>query len=272
MKEQAIEDKFKWVAKSGYSARGIVYLIVGSFALASALGSGGKKTNSKGALLTILEQPAGQIMLGIMILGLLGYAFWRMLQVIRDTDEHGTGFKGLTVRGGLLISAITHTSLAIWAIKILMKIEENSSSSSSDSSGILESFGGQWLFGIIGITIIGTGFAHFYKGGTARFEKYMKIPDEARWWAKPLCQFGLIARGFVWCIVGGFIIHSISLAQSGEIKGMEGALESLHDAPYGSYLLGVVAAGLIAFGIYSLLEAIYRRIDISNNPNSQGNL
>ena len=93
--------KIAWLARSGYAARGVVYLIVGGLAVLAALGGGGQTTDSKGALLTILQQPFGNVLLGLVALGLVGYAIWRLVQALMDTDHHGTDAKGLAIRGGL---------------------------------------------------------------------------------------------------------------------------------------------------------------------------
>lgn len=257
-----LNQKFKTWARLGYSARGVIYLVIGSLALLAALGErGGKTTGSKGALLKILEQPLGDAMMVVLITGLLGYSSWRLIQGIKDTDGHGSSGKGLAVRAGLLISAVTHILLAIWAAKLL--VGSGGSSSPDGSGSFLTTNFGQIALGIAGIGVIVTGFAHIYKGVTARFEKYMDIPADKRTWARPVCQFGLIARGVVWLIVGWFLIKSAWLAKGGEIDGMAEALQWLRDNDYGPLLLGVVAAGLFSFGVYSLLEAAYRRINIS---------
>ena len=103
--------KIAWLARSGYAARGVVYLIVGGFAVLAALGSG-QTTDSKGALRTIVQQPFGEALLALVALGLVGYAIWRLVQALLDTDHHGTDAKGLAIRGGLIVSAVTHTLLA----------------------------------------------------------------------------------------------------------------------------------------------------------------
>jgi hypothetical protein len=201
-------------------------------------------------------------MMVLLIIGLLGYSSWRLLQSFKDTDGHGSSGKGLAVRSGLLISAVTHILLAIWAAKLL--IGSGGGSSPGEGSSFLTTSAGQIALGIAGAGGIVTGFAHIYKGFTARFEKYMNIPADKRSWARPVCQFGLIARGVVRLIVGWFLIKSAWMAKGGEIDGMAEALQSLRDNAYGPWLLGIVAAGLFAFGIYSLLEAAYRRINTSS--------
>lgn len=258
MNQIAVEPKFKTLARLGYAARGVIYLVIGGLALMTAFGNGGQTTDSRGAILKILEQPFGQVLLAILILGLLGYSAWRFVQATRDTDGHGKDAKGLAIRGGLLVSAITHLALAVWAASLLIG---SGSSSSGGGQSFLSTGWGQFLLGAAGIAVIGAGIAHIYKGWAARFEKYMYIPPDKSSWAKPLCRFGLIARGVVWCIVGWFLIDSVLGARSGDVKGMADALASLRDSSFGPWLLGIVAAGLVAFGIYSELEALYRRIN-----------
>lgn len=255
--------KFKTLAKMGYIARGAVYLVIGGLAVLAAVGEGGRTTDSKGAIVEIMRQPFGTVLLVLLIIGLFGYVIWRFIQAIKDTDSHGSSAKGLAVRGGLLASAISHGLLAIWTIKLLLGDNERS----QDSERFLATDMGQIVIGIAGIAFIGAGLAHIYKGWTARFERYMSIPSDKDQWAKPLCRFGLIARGIVWCIVGWFFITSALSANSGKVKGMVDALELLRANAYGNWLFGVVAAGLFAFGLYSLLEAMYRKIEIDSGKN-----
>lgn len=251
---------FKRLAQLGYSARGVIYLVIGGLAVMTAMGEGnGETTGSKGAITTILEQPFGNIMLTILVIGLAGYVLWRLVQAIKDTDHHGQSGKGLAIRGGLLVSAITHTALAIWTVQLMLG---DSSDSGSGNQSWLSTTPGLIILGIAGVAVIGAGIAHIIKGWSARFEKYMDIPHDKQQWAKPLCQFGLIARGVVFCMIGVFLIRSAMRTGSGDIEGTEEALNTLASSAYGPWLLGIVAAGLVAFGIYGFLEAMYRRINM----------
>jgi hypothetical protein len=192
--------------------------------------------------------------------GLLGYAGWRLIQAIKDTDQHGTGAKGLAVRGGLLASAITHAVLAFYTGTLLTTLG-NSGGGSGSSKGFIASTPGQIVLTLIGIAVIGAGIAHIVKGYKAGFEKHMNIPPAQQAWVRPVCQFGLVARGVVWLMIGWFLIRSAQQARSGDIAGMSEALNTLATSPFGDWLLGIVAAGLFAFGVYSFLEAAYRRIN-----------
>src|SRR5688500_16799395 len=113
-----IPAEFRWWAKMGYSARGIIYLVIGGLGVLAAIGRGGETTDSKGAILTILRQPFGYALLILLTIGLFGYASWRLIQAIRDTDSHGRSLKGLAIRLALFGSAVTHALLAVWAISL----------------------------------------------------------------------------------------------------------------------------------------------------------
>ncbi|HEY7773341.1 MAG TPA: DUF1206 domain-containing protein [Marinagarivorans sp.] len=255
----SIKPEFAWGARVGYAARGVIYLMIGGLAVMTAFGSGGKTTGTKGALTSLLEQPFGQIMFGLVAIGLFCYSGWRAVQCISDTDNHGTNGKGLAIRAGLLISSITHLLLAIWAFSVLFG--SGSSGSSNGASGLIGHTWGRWLLGAAGIAIIGAGIAHLIKGWKAGFEKYMDIPSQHRGWAVPMCRFGLVSRGAVYCLVGFFLVSSVVAAGSADLKNVGEALTWLRDQPFGIWLLGVTAVGLFSFGVYSGLEAMYRRID-----------
>ena len=258
MKSVATGKNFKNLARLGYMSRGAVYLVIGGLALLAAFGKGGQTTDSKGAITTIVNQPFGEILLVLLILGLGGYAVWRFTQALKDTDFHGTSAKGMAIRIGLFISGATHALLAIWALKLLL----GDGGQGSQDAGFLASTTGQWIIGGIGVGVIAAGIAHIIKGWTAKFERYMTIPANKNAWARPVCRIGLIARGIVWCIIGWFLIYSAFIAGGSEIKGIADALNFLREQNYGRWLFTAVAAGLFCFGVYSVLEAVYRRINI----------
>jgi hypothetical protein len=266
MARGATSGKIELIARSGYAARGVVYLIIGGLAVTAALG-GGAATDAEGALTTILQQPFGEVLLGIVALGLLCYALWRVTQAATDTDHHGTEAKGLAIRGGLVVSAITHSLLAIFALSLIFGWGSNVGGSGGGDSTrdwtawLLQQPFGRWLVGLIGVAVIGAGLAHIVKGYRARFEKYLEMDRPTLEKASPICRFGLIARGIVFLIIGGFFLIAAWRFSSGEVRGLKGALDVLQEQPYGWILLAIVALGLFAFGLYSLIEARYRRID-----------
>jgi hypothetical protein len=81
-----------------------------------------------------------------------------------------------------------------------------------------------------------------------------------RKWIEAIGTFGHLARGIVFGLVGVFLIKAAVDYNPDSAVGLDGALAKLAHASYGPFLLGVVAAGLIAFALYSLSDARYRRI------------
>lgn len=256
------KDALKVLAKMGYAARGVIYLTIGVLTLMSALGMQGEKTGSKGAILAIRNQPVGEILLMILVAGLCGYVIWRLVQGITDADEHGHSLKGLVVRAALIISAATHAFLAYWVIKLLLHENDDSSGQSASSavSNYLNEEMSTVVFGGVGIVLILVGVAHLYKGYTSGFKKHMVLPKGEHLWLTPICKFGLMARGVVWLIIGWIVLRSAITAGSSEQEGISDALQWLSDTPYGRWLIGVVSIGLIAFGAYSFIESVYRRV------------
>lgn len=252
------------LAKLGYAARGVVYLIVGGLAVMAAAGTGGETTGTKGALSSLTGEPWGRALLGLLALGLLGYSLWRFVQSYWDTDRHGRDGKGLAIRAGLMVSAVTHVVLAVWAATAALASGRSGGGDDGAAKWVswLSGKPGGWiLVGLIGLAVIGAGVAHIAKGYRYKFEKYLDL-DYKRWpWAQPLCRFGLIMRGIVFLILGSFFVKAALDAQADEARGLGGVLEWIGEQPWGWVLLGIVALGLIAFGLYSLIQAVYRRID-----------
>ena len=194
-------------------------------------------------------------------MGLVAYSVWRFVQAIWDADDHGTGVKALVIRAGLLVSCLMHLALAFFAFSLIFGWGTGSDSGNTQhwTARFMSQDYGRWLVLAFGIAVIGAGLAHIHKGWTAKFRKHFAM-DQAMRWAQPVCQFGLIARGVVFLIIGGFFAVAAWRFDPSEARGLDGALQAVQQQTFGPYLLGVVALGLVAFAVYSFLEAIYRRI------------
>ncbi len=262
--------KYKALARLGYASRGVVYLIVGSFAVLAAFG-GGRTTDTKGALESLMSGPLGVALLALVALGLLAFAAWRAVQGIADADGHGQDGKALVIRGGLLVSAVTHLLLAIFAVSLIFGGGGGSGGDSGTQSWIatlMEQPFGQWLVGVVGAAVVGAGIAQIIKGWTAKFDKRFKPGYDKLGWVRPLCRFGLIARGLVFMIIGSFIGIAAWKYDPEQARGLSGALQALQEQPFGQVLLGIVALGLVAFGLYCWVEAVYRRIGVAETANT----
>lgn len=257
------DESIAFFARAGYAARGIVYLLIGGLATLSALGRGGQTTGSQGALERLLSAPLGEILLGAMAFGLVGYALWRCIQAIADTDRHGKSFKGIIIRASLLVSAATHLLLAFFAINLIFTLGGSGGGSGSDGTAgwLMKQPYGQWLVGAVGLMMIGAGVAHSVKGPKAKFERHFCMPQSTQRWAYPICRFGLVVRGLVFIVTGTFFIIAAYQVNPDEAGGIAEVFSTFRKQPFGTPLMAFIAAGLFAFGMYSMLEAFYRRVD-----------
>lgn len=268
-----LSPNLKWIARAGYASRAVVYFIIGGLAMFAALGWGGATTGSKGALLSLLDGGIGTALLLVVAFGLLCYATWRFFQSLTDADDHGTDLRGVVVRGGLLVSAITHTMLGLWALSVVVVGSEGDTSGGL-SSWLMHQPYGRWLVGIAGLSIVGAGIAHIAKGLRRGFEKWIEAEEARMRFIRPISIIGLVTRGIVFLIVGGLFVYAAIRVDPRHAGGLSDALAWVRELPFGASLYLIVAAGLVCFGAYSLIEAIYRRIDapgdISAIPKSIG--
>ncbi len=256
-------DWLETLARLGYASRGVIYLIIGGLALLAAFGQGGETIGTKGAIQEVFYAPLGWLLVMAIAIGLVGYSIWRFCQSVLDADRHGTDGKAWVIRGGLLVSSVTHLLLAIWAGKLAI----GSASGESDTGAketmvtmLMSKPFGQWLVGIAGVVLIGVGIAQFAKGHGEKFEKHFTWADQKRRKLIYFCKFGLYARGVIFAIIGGFVIYAAYTTNASNAGGLAEALAWLRDQAFGPWLLAIVAAGLVCFGLYSIVEAIYRRV------------
>lgn len=267
--DKAVQKASPWIeglGRFGYAARGIVYALVGWFAILAATGMGGGITGQRGAMRWLEDVPFGVFLLFAIALGLIGYALWRLVQAIRDTEGAGKGFAGIIKRTGFVFTALGSTALAISAIKIALAVRERSENTQrSWTAWLLSQPFGALLVSLIGLIIIGIGIFQFYKAYQVRFrEKLMlhQMSHGEQKWITRFGRFGLVSRGVVFGLIGGFLVVAAIRSDPRETRGLGGALWVLSQQAYGKWLLGITAAGLIAYGLYSVILARYRRIVI----------
>jgi Domain of Unknown Function (DUF1206) len=260
-----------WVerlARLGFAAKGVVYALVGLLAAQAAFGSGGKKTDTQGALQTIVNQPFGQFLLSLVAIGLFGYALWRIVEAIADPDHKGNDLKGILQRCSYAGNGLVYAGLALTAVQIVLGSGGSNSNASQDwTARLLAQPFGQWLVGTLGALIIGLGFYQFYQAYKATFRKKLKLQDMShtqQTWIVRTGRLGLAARGVVFLVIGFFFIQAARQSDPNQAIGLGGALESLAQQPYGAWVLGLVALGLIAYGIYYMMQARYRYIGMTN--------
>lgn len=252
-------------ARLGYAARGFVYVLVGSLALLAALGRSGDAPGERGAIATMLGEPFGIALLAVLAAGLAAFAIWRLCQSVLNADRHGSDVRGVAIRAGLFVSSVAHGLLAAYTVSLVMGAAtwdtgDEEARIDRFSTWLLSKPMGAWIMGAISAAVIAGGLAQIIKGWRQGFRKWLKLDPRQMRWASPICRIGLIARGLAFLIIGGLLIYAAARARSEEAGGLGEALSTLRRQPYGPWLLGAMALGLLAFAAYSMIEAAHRRV------------
>jgi hypothetical protein len=261
-KEAAYSPTMEKLTRLGYGIKGLIYITIGLLAIQGALGRGKTPADQLGAIRTFSELPFAQVLLWVVLIGLISYSLWGIIRAIMDPFHKGTDIKGLIARGGYLISAATYATFVLPTYRLLMGAGSSGSNQTQLVAKIMSMPFGRLIVGVVGVAAIAAGLYQCYLGIQSKFEKQFKtyaLTAENYRIAIQMGRFGTIARGIVFAIVGFFFFLAAYTASPGRAQGINGALNYLAKQPYGLWLMGIVAAGLIAFGIYSLMTAAWFR-------------
>lgn len=249
------------LARVGYGARGLIYGIIGFFAIKVALGVSGSLEDQQGAIASIGHQLWGQILLWIILIGLVGYTLWSLIRAFFNPLH-----KGALKRIGFFISAIAYGILIIPTYGFIFGTSNAAQSGAQVvqlrniiSTIFLLPFG-KWIVGIIGLLVLIVGLYQAYQGLRWNFDQQTKmysLSNKQIKVIKTVGRFGTLARAVVFALIGIFLLFAAYNSNSAEVKGIDGALLIILQQPYGHWLLGIVALGLIAFGLYSILSAFW---------------
>jgi hypothetical protein len=256
----------EWLIRAGFWARGLTYAIMGALALALAVGAGtfGEAPNQQGALSLIARGAVGRVALVVVAVTLLAYAIWKFWLGVRGRGPEGGGGRGVIDRIGNLGGGVVYVGFCLVAIRILAGSAGNASAQPRQAtSGALGWPGGRFIVGAAGLVLIVISLNQLYITITTEFAQDTKTAEMSRRERRLfmfLGQVGLPARAIVFALVGYFLLRAAIDFDSRSAVGTDGALARLYHEPLGPWLLGLVAAGLLTFAAFSVLEGRYRRL------------
>ncbi|MBU3189588.1 DUF1206 domain-containing protein [Clostridium bowmanii] len=257
------------MARLGYATRGLIFFVIGLLAFLLAFRNGGKTTDQQGAIAAIGSQPGGRILLCIVLIGVICYSLWGLIQVVINPLHKKNDIKGISARIGYLFSSIAYAFLALPTYDL---ITDGSRAAVNGKQGvqtqnyvakILTIPFGQWMVVLVAIPVILFGIFQIFKGIMPHFGRQLhliKLTSPQLKCVKSLGRFGIISRGIIVTLVGVFLIIAAYTSNSENAKGFSSTIMSLISHPYGRWLMGIIALGLMALGVYDFFIVIFFRL------------
>jgi hypothetical protein len=256
-------------SRFGYAARGAVYLIVGTIALLAALDLTPRPKGAHEVFAAWADWPPGVVLLVLLAAGLVGFSAWRALQTVFDADRQGSDPKGWAVRIGQAVSGVIYGLLAWSVLELLDGIEDVGEADETGETGEIRAAAAQFLamphgdliLLAAGLALFGVGLGNLIQGARQDFAKRLNCSPAICRWTVPLARAGYGGRGLATFPLGVFLMRAGLEARSSEARTWADALQAVEAQPFGSLILSLMAAGLIAFGLFGLVEAVWRRIE-----------
>jgi Domain of Unknown Function (DUF1206) len=262
-KRSARGREVEWLARIGLIAQGVSYVLVAGLALLVAFGEKNKPEDRGGALEQIAGESFGKPLLIALAFGFAAYAIWRLAEAFFDRGGEGDDARGLGKRAAAFGKALIYVGLCFVTVKLLLGSSSSGTSEKKATSTVLDWPVGRWLVAAAGGAIIGAGLYNGYRTVTADFtddlEHAQLSAAEERWYRR-IGRLGCAARAVVFTLIGVFLIKAAVDYDPNEAIGLDGALAKLVAQPYGPFLLGVIAVGLLCFGLFSFVQARYARV------------
>ena len=259
-------DGLENLARVGLLAYGLVHVLVAWLALQLAwFGGSGQSADQSGAMATLAKSPVGTPLLWVIAVGLIALAVWQAAEVLRWRSGWSASgkarTKALQKSGKALVKAAIYVGLAVLAIRFATGSGQSSSQQQQQTTaGVFSWPAGRWLVGAAGLVLIGSGVYHVYKGVTKRFLKEIDTSDAspaALRLVTRLGQVGFPGKGVALAGVGALLVYAAVTFDPSKARGLDGAMRTILDLPFGQILLTLVALGIAAFGVYLFVRARY---------------
>ena len=264
--QAAHSDTLENLARIGFIAYGLVHVLIGWLALQLAwFAGGGESADQSGALSTLADTPVGGPLLWILGIGLFALALWQATEVLRWRQAlSATGErrrKAIFSMVKAVAKAILYVLLGVLALQTANGTSKSSEQSADQTAqGVMALPAGRFLVGIGALVIIGVAVYLVYKGWTKKFLEGVdtsKATPAQRRWIERLGQIGYPAKGVALLVVGGLLGWAAITFDADKAAGLDGALHTVLEAPFGKVLLTLIAIGLVAFGLFCFARARY---------------
>jgi Domain of Unknown Function (DUF1206) len=246
-----------WVMRIGYVARGVVFLIVGAFALLAASGLGTHPQGARDALEFLFQKPFGGYFLCLLATGLACFAGWRFMQAVFDIERFGNSLYGLVRRAVLTGSGVFYVALAAASARITFaeRRMDEEQSAREWTAWVMAQPLGRTIIALIGVGFAAVAIGLVVKAVRAPYRHRHQAVSTKRIWADVLGSFGTLTRAVVFVLIGCFLTIAAYDSNSREAVSLAGVLRAMQEQAHGGVLLAIAALGLLAFGLFEILEA-----------------
>jgi hypothetical protein len=252
------------LARIGYVAKALLYATVGVLAAQAALGEGGRTTDLGGALREVVSAPLGRVLLFVIAAGLAGYAVWRLVEAVTDAEGKGGDAKGIAKRVGSAARGLAHGALAVGAYHLAKGSGDGGGERSEElAAQAFDVPGGELVVWLAAAGVVAYACYQLYRAWAAKLGRQLDLGAVSAGigrWVIGISRAGLAARGIVFGLVGVLLVRAARSGDPEQAGGMRESLDML--AGMGRWPLAVVALGLVAYAVYELLNARYRRIRV----------
>ena len=251
------------LTRIGFVGYGLLHLAIAWLAVEIAMGRQTGKADQSGAFRLLLRQPLGRVLLIVIAIGLTAMALWQLLLAAvghrQLTGRQRTMQRLASLGRTIIYAALAWTAFAVWA----GSTTSSSTSQQHATAGVLGDPAGRWLVGLAGLIVTAIGVGMVIYGAKRGFERNLmltRMSSPVRRGVITLAIIGYVARGIAFAIVGVLLCDAALADSVRRSQGLDGALRTLAAQPFGGLLLGVVAAGFAAYGIYCFFQARYRKV------------
>ncbi len=250
-----------FLARAGLTARGVIYLLIGWVAVLVAIGHSSREADQQGALQLLAGKPYGLVSLWLLGIGFAAYALWRLSEAAFGVTGEKDG------AGPRLISlgrTVVYAGFAYLTFTVISGSSRSQSGRQQDvTASVMRHTEGRWLVGIVGLIVVVIGLVLVFQGARRTFMKYLqtsRMRPRTRRVVEVLGMIGTIARGLIFALAGALVIDAATTHKASESGGIDKALLTLRNQPFGEALMLLAALGLVIFGIYGLCEARWRKV------------
>jgi uncharacterized protein DUF1206 len=250
-----------FLARAGLTARGVIYILVGWVAVLVALGRSSREADQQGALQLLAGKSYGLVSLWLLAIGFAAYALWRLSEAAFGVTGERPG-AGPRLKS--LARAIIYAGLSYLTFTVISGTDRSQSGRQQDiTATAMQHTAGRVLVGVVGLVIVACGVTLVVEGVRKKFMKYLqtaRMSARTRRVVELLGMTGTIARGVVFALAGALVTDAAVTHKASESGGIDKALLTLRDQPFGEFLMLAAALGLMIFGVYGLCEARWRRV------------